>query len=101
MADPVLDQLDALGVSYEVVPCNPDLADTAAFCDAYGYEMSDSANAIIPLELWIDSRVMERKNLIIGGGTRDRKLLLPPATLLAHPDASVIEDLAKPIAVDG
>jgi prolyl-tRNA editing enzyme YbaK/EbsC (Cys-tRNA(Pro) deacylase) len=159
MSDLVLEQLDALGVAYEVVPCDPDLADTAQFCEAYGYSTDDSANAIVvvgksdppvfamclvladsrldvnkvvrkklgtrkcsfasadqtiemtgmqiggvtpfgttqPLELWIDSRVMERDNLIIGGGSRDRKLLVPPATLAAHPHAEVIEGLAKVI----
>jgi prolyl-tRNA editing enzyme YbaK/EbsC (Cys-tRNA(Pro) deacylase) len=31
----------------EIVDCDPALADTAAFCAAYGYAMSDSANAIV------------------------------------------------------
>ena len=159
MSDLVLEQLAELGAAYELVPCDPDLADTAAFCEAYGYSIDDSANAIVvvgksdppvfamclvlaysrldvnkvvrkrlgtrkcsfasaeqtiemtgmqiggvtpfgtttPLDLWIDSRVMERANLIIGGGSRDRKLLVPPATLAAHPQAEVIEGLAKPI----
>jgi len=158
MSDLVLGQLDELGVAYEVVDCDPDLADTAQFCEAYGYSMQDSANAIVvagksdpplfamclvladsrldvnkvvrkklgvrkcsfasadqtvemtgmqiggvtpfgaiqPLPLWIDARVMERDNLIIGGGSRDRKLLVPPATLAAHPQAEVVEGLAKP-----
>lgn len=156
--DPVLGQLNDLGVVFEVVDCDPDLADTAEFCATYGYSLDDSANAIVvagkadppvfamclvlantrldvnktvrkrlgtrkcsfasadqtteltgmliggvtpfgtttPLELWIDSRVMERPQLIIGGGSRDRKLLVPPETLAAHPQASVVEDLAKP-----
>ena len=46
------------------------------------------------LPVWIDSRVMERERLIIGGGGRDRKLLVPPDTLAAHPLAEVVEDLA-------
>ena len=32
---------------YEIVPCDPELADTAQFCAAYGYAMDDSANAIV------------------------------------------------------
>jgi len=160
MTDAVLGQLDALGLAYQVVECDPDLADTAAFCEAYGYSAEDSANAILvagkadptvfalclvladsrldvnkvvrkklgvrkcsfasadqtiemtgmqiggvtpfgtnaDLPLWIDARVMQRQNLIIGGGTRDRKLLVPPATLVAHPRAEVVEGLAKPVA---
>ncbi len=31
----------------EVVDCDPALADTAAFCQAYGYALEDSANAIL------------------------------------------------------
>ena len=31
----------------EVVDCDPELADTAAFCAAYGYALEDSANAIV------------------------------------------------------
>jgi prolyl-tRNA editing enzyme YbaK/EbsC (Cys-tRNA(Pro) deacylase) len=155
--DAVIAQLTELDVAYELVPCDPELADTAAFCEAYGYAMEDSANAIVvagkadptvyvmclvlantrldvnkvvrkrlgvrkcsfasadqtkeltgmeiggvtpfgsstPLDLWIDARVMERDRLIIGGGGRDRKLLVPPETLAAHPGAHVVQDLAK------
>ena len=137
MSDPVIEQLDALGAQYEVVACDPALADTAEFCEAYGYSPEDSANAIVivgksdppsyvmclaladsrldvnkvvrkklgvrkcsfassdqtveltdmqiggvtpfgtstPLPLWIDARVMARERLIIGGGSRDRKLV--------------------------
>ena len=160
MADAVLQQLDDLGLAYEVVPCDPDLADTAAFCKAYGYAPEDSANAIVvigksdppsyvmclvlsstrldvnrvvrkrmgvrrasfasaaqtkdltgmeiggvtpfgvsgDLPVWVDARVMERPEVIIGGGGRDRKLLVPPATLAGHPDVVVVEGLAMPIS---
>ena len=159
MSDPVIEQLDALGGEYELVPCDPDLADTAQFCEAYGYAMEDSANAIVivgksdppsyvmclaladsrldvnkvvrkklgvrkcsfasadetieltdmqiggvtpfgtstPLPLWIDARVMGRERVIIGGGSRDRKLLVPPATLALHPGVEVVPDLARTI----
>lgn len=156
--DPVVTQLEDLGLAYEIVDCDPDLADTEAFCEAYGYELADSANAIVvagkgdpmtyamclvladtrldvnkvvrkrlgvrkcsfasadetkqltgmeiggvtpfgtstALPLWIDAKVMTRQRLIIGGGGRDRKLLVPPATLAGHPTAEVVDDLAKP-----
>ena len=155
--DSVLTQLDSLSLDYEVVACDPDLADTAQFCEAYGYAMEDSANAIVvagkadptafvmclvlantrldvnkvvrkklgvrkcsfasadetieltdmqiggvtpfgtstPLPLWIDARVMGRERVIIGGGSRDRKLLVPPATLALHPGVEVVPDLAR------
>jgi prolyl-tRNA editing enzyme YbaK/EbsC (Cys-tRNA(Pro) deacylase) len=50
MADPhaeVVAALDALGATYEVFPCDPDLADTAAFCEHYGVPMERSANTIL------------------------------------------------------
>jgi prolyl-tRNA editing enzyme YbaK/EbsC (Cys-tRNA(Pro) deacylase) len=39
--------VEALGVDYEIVACDPALADTAAFCEAYGYSADDSANTIV------------------------------------------------------
>jgi prolyl-tRNA editing enzyme YbaK/EbsC (Cys-tRNA(Pro) deacylase) len=35
------------GTGYELFPCDPDLADTAAFCAAYGFDPADSANTIV------------------------------------------------------
>jgi prolyl-tRNA editing enzyme YbaK/EbsC (Cys-tRNA(Pro) deacylase) len=35
------------GVEYELFPCDPALADTAAFCRAYGFDPADSANTIV------------------------------------------------------
>ena len=40
-------QLVGLGVAYELFPCDPTLADTAAFCAAYGFAPEDSANTIV------------------------------------------------------
>jgi prolyl-tRNA editing enzyme YbaK/EbsC (Cys-tRNA(Pro) deacylase) len=157
--DPVLDHLATLGIDYEVVPCNPQLSDTAAFCDAYGYRQDDSVNAIVvigksatpmhvmclvlattrldvnravrkrlgvrrasfasaeqtrdltgmeiggvtpfgsaaSMPIWIDTRVTERERVILGGGSRDRKILVPPAALTVHPDAEVVDQLATPL----
>jgi len=36
-----------LGVPYELFACDPALADTAAFCAAYGFDPEDSANTIV------------------------------------------------------
>jgi prolyl-tRNA editing enzyme YbaK/EbsC (Cys-tRNA(Pro) deacylase) len=43
----LLAALDPLGVDYELFPCDPALADTAAFCAAYGFDPEDSANTIV------------------------------------------------------
>jgi prolyl-tRNA editing enzyme YbaK/EbsC (Cys-tRNA(Pro) deacylase) len=158
--DPVLDEVRATGFEFSVVACDPELADTAAFCEAYGYSPDESANAIVVVgkseprryvtclvlastrldvnglvrtrlgvrkasfasadetveltgmtiggvtpfglhgctPIWIDDRVMACEQVIVGGGSRDRKLLVPPAALLALRDAEVVTDLAKPLS---
>mgnify|MGYP005826809287 CR=1 FL=1 len=156
MSDPVMDAAAATGVPFEVVECDPELADTTAFCEAYGYRLDQSANAIVvvgkseprvyacclvlastrldvngtvrkrlgtrkasfassdetiemtgmqiggvtpyglsaDLSIWIDAAVMHCDRVIVGGGSRDRKLLVPPASLAALPNADVMEGLA-------
>ncbi len=160
MTASVWEQLDALGVEHEVVACDPDLADTAAFCAAYGYAPEDSANTIIvvgkatppvyaacvvlattrldvngvvrrrlgarkasfasgdetmaltgmliggvtafglpaELPLWVDAAVLGRERIVLGGGSRDCKLVIEPKALLAVPGSEVVEDLARVVA---
>ena len=44
----VREHLEQLGVDgWEIIACDPALADTAAFCEAYGYAPEDSANTIV------------------------------------------------------
>jgi prolyl-tRNA editing enzyme YbaK/EbsC (Cys-tRNA(Pro) deacylase) len=43
----VRDAAAATGVPFEVFPCDPSLADTAAFCEAYGFAMDESANCVV------------------------------------------------------
>jgi prolyl-tRNA editing enzyme YbaK/EbsC (Cys-tRNA(Pro) deacylase) len=152
----VHDVLASLGVPYEIVACDPELADTAAFCAHYGYAMEDSANTILvagksdpvrfvacvvlattrldvnglvrrrlgvkkasfadrdqtmaltgmaiggvtaiglpdEVPLWIDSRVVSRPRIVLGGGDRSSKILAAPDLLLALPNAEVVEALA-------
>ncbi|MDP9075682.1 MAG: hypothetical protein M3N98_16230 [Actinomycetota bacterium] len=149
-------QLDQLGIAYEMVPCDPALADTAAFCAAYGYALEDSANTIVvasksapvtyaacvvlastrldvnrtvrqrlgarrasfasseetqvltgmelggvtvfalpdDLALWVDGQVMDRARIILGGGSRNWKVVAAPAILLALPNVEVVSGLA-------
>ena len=148
--------LDRIDVGYEIVPCDPALADTAAFCEAYGYAPEDSANTIVvlgksdppryaacvvlattrldvnrvvrarlgvrkasfadadqtraqtgmeiggvtaiglppDLPVWVDSRVMHRSRIVLGGGSRSCKVVGPPAILTAQPGIEVVEGLA-------
>jgi prolyl-tRNA editing enzyme YbaK/EbsC (Cys-tRNA(Pro) deacylase) len=152
----VREVLAGLGIEHEIVPCDPELADTAAFCEAYGYAMEDSANTIVvigktdppryvacvvlattrldvnrvvrkrlgvkkasfadasdteqltgmtvggvtafalpeAMPLWVDSRVLGRDRIVLGGGSRSCKVVGPPTLLTALPNAEVVDDLA-------
>ncbi len=151
--------LRPLGLEYELFACDPALADTAAFCAAYGFAPDDSANTILvigksdppryaacvvlapdrldvnrtvrerlgtrkasfapagatreitgmeiggvtvfglpaDLPIWVDSRVMERARIVVGGGSRSWKVILRPSALLGIPGATVVEGLAGPM----
>lgn len=43
----VLDDMIGRGVLFEEMECDPDLADTAQFCEAYGIPLDRSANTIL------------------------------------------------------
>ncbi len=43
----VIADLDRLGLDYVEMDCDPALADTAQFCEAYGIALEESANAIL------------------------------------------------------
>lgn len=157
-SDLVTAHLDSLGVSYQVMACDPALADTAAFCDAYGIAPEESANTIVvigksdppvyvacvvlattrldvngvvrkrlgvkkasfasadetreltgmiiggvtafglpsDMPVWVDARVMEQTRIVLGGGSRDCKIVGDPSMLPANPLVDIVQDLAKP-----
>jgi len=47
------------------------------------------------MPLWVDSRVMQRERIVLGGGSRDCKVVGVPALLTNLPNVEVIDDLAK------
>jgi len=47
------------------------------------------------LPLWIDNRVLNCEQIILGGGNRSSKLLLAPTELHKIPQAEFVEGLAK------
>src|SRR5262245_14400830 len=70
-------RLDEIGVEYEIVPCDPALADTAAFCAAYGYELEDSANTIVIVgksepRTYVACVVLANARLDVNGAVRKR-----------------------------
>ena len=50
------------------------------------------------MPLWIDSRVMARETIVLGGGSRSCKVVAPPSVLTSLPNAEVVTDLAQPPA---
>ena len=46
------------------------------------------------LPLWIDSQVMSCEEIILGGGNRASKVLMPPAGLTKLPGVEVVDGLA-------
>lgn len=50
------------------------------------------------LPLWIDAKVMSCDKIILGGGNRSSKILMPPDGLLSIPNVEVVDGLANPIA---
>src|SRR6478735_4832942 len=133
---PALDHLDLLGApvakalvdwSYAdrvlVAEIDPELADTAAMSEAYGFSMLDSANCVVvsgkragveraveesgmeyggitpfgipsAWRLLVDERVTGIERACVGSGVRHSKLFLPGALLAELPGAEVLSDLA-------
>jgi prolyl-tRNA editing enzyme YbaK/EbsC (Cys-tRNA(Pro) deacylase) len=46
-AQRVTDALDAMGAPYEVLPCDPELSDTATYSEAYGVPPERLANTLL------------------------------------------------------
>ena len=57
---PAIEQfLESCGKAFEIWPCDPELADTAAFCQHYDCDLEKSANAIV-----VRSKTGERKYVL-------------------------------------
>jgi len=151
--------LERSGFAFEVIACDPDLADTAVFCREYGYAMEHSANTILvksktgerkfaacivlatcrldvnktirkrlgarkvsfatpeetreltgmelggvtafnlpgSLPLWVDQRVMDCPEIILGGGNRSSKIIVDPAILATLAQTEIVDGLAMEI----
>jgi prolyl-tRNA editing enzyme YbaK/EbsC (Cys-tRNA(Pro) deacylase) len=152
----VIADLERLGLTYEVMECDPDLADTAQFCEAYGVALEESANAIVVaskkpeghqvvcvalahtrldvngavrrklgvrklsfapadvtreltgqeiggvtifglpdgLDVWLDSRVLDCDQVVVGAGSRSAKILFDPSQLVGRAGFEFVDDLA-------
>jgi prolyl-tRNA editing enzyme YbaK/EbsC (Cys-tRNA(Pro) deacylase) len=47
------------------------------------------------LPIWVDSAVMDRQRIVLGGGSRSWKVIAPPSILLTLSSAEVVEGLAQ------
>jgi prolyl-tRNA editing enzyme YbaK/EbsC (Cys-tRNA(Pro) deacylase) len=73
----VFSVLEQAGGPYERMACDPALADTAAFCAAYGIEPADSANTIIVIgksdpPRYVACVVLATTRLDVNGAVRKR-----------------------------
>jgi len=147
--------LDQCGKSFEVFPCDPELADTEVFCKHYGIAPEISANTILvksktgdkkfavcvllatnrlnvnhtvrkklgarkvsfasaeetqeltgmeiggvtpiglsgELPIWVDEKVMQCKEVILGGGNRSSKLRVETALFHSLPNVEIVAGL--------
>ena len=153
----IFSHLNELGFPYEVLPCDPDLADTRLFCEHYGIDPDVSANTILivskrpagryalcvtlattrldvnhrvrelldvkklsfasadettsvtgmmlggvtpfgvespDMPIYVDERVLERDEIVVGGGSRSCKIRISPEVFRRLPRAEVVRDLA-------
>ena len=149
--------LESTKLDFEIMDCEPDLADTNIFCKKYGINLEDSANTIVvksktgelkyaacvllattkldtnktirkklnthkisftnieetekltnmqiggvtPIELpknlplWVDSRVTQRKIIVLGGGNRTSKIKISPNIFKFITNTEIVVGLAK------
>ena len=149
--------LESTKLEFEVMDCNPELADTKVFCEKYGINLEDSVNAIVvktktgklkyavcallattkldinkvvrkklgarkvsfadieetakltsmiiggvtpltlpeTLPLWVDSKVMQRDSIVLGGGNRSSKIKVSPKIFDYTFNTEIIKGLAN------
>jgi prolyl-tRNA editing enzyme YbaK/EbsC (Cys-tRNA(Pro) deacylase) len=69
--------LERYAVPYDALPCDPEFADTAAFCERYGVAPEDSANTILVVgkaqpRLYVACIVLATTKLDVNGAVRRR-----------------------------
>ena len=149
--------LESTKLEFEVMDCDPELADTKVFCREYDINLEDSVNAILvktktgelkyaacallattkldinkmirkklgarkvsfanieetakltemdiggvtpltlpsTLPLWVDSQVMQRNSIVLGGGNRSSKIKLSPNIFNYTHNTEIVKGLAN------
>jgi prolyl-tRNA editing enzyme YbaK/EbsC (Cys-tRNA(Pro) deacylase) len=89
----VIAAASATGEPFDTMDCDPDLADTAAFCAAYGIVLEDSANTIVVAAKedpprYVACVVLATHRLDVNGAVRKRlgarKVSFAPADVTAE-----------------
>jgi len=153
----IIQFLESTKLEFEVMDCDPKLADTNVFCREYGIDLEDSVNAIVvktktgelkyaacallattkldinkkirkklaarkasfanieetakltameiggvtpitlprSLLLWVDSKVMQRNTIVLGGGNRSSKIKVSPKIFYYTTNTEIVEGLAN------
>jgi prolyl-tRNA editing enzyme YbaK/EbsC (Cys-tRNA(Pro) deacylase) len=47
LEEKIINALDRIGASYEIIEIDPEFSDTEAFCEKYGYPLEQTCNTII------------------------------------------------------
>lgn len=151
--------LDALQIPYQLIPCDPELADTAIFVKHYDYAIEDCANTIVVksksgepkyaacvvlahcrldvnhtirkklgarrvsfagaeetqtitgmtvggvtaiglpdnLPLWVDSAVLDREQVVLGGSSREWKIIISPSVFRLTHNTEIVAGLANSV----
>ena len=149
--------LESTNIEFEIMDCDPNMADTQVFCKEYNIKLEDSVNAIIVktktgklkyvtcallatnrlninnvirkklearkvsfanaaetikltnmeiggvtpftlpdnLPIWIDSKIMNRDYVILGGGNRSSKIKISPKIFNFTNNTEIVENLAN------
>ena len=149
--------LESTNIEFEIMDCDPNMADTQVFCKEYNIKLEDSVNAIIVktktselkyvtcallatnrlninnvirkklearkvsfantaetikltnmeiggvtpftlpdnLPIWIDSKIMNREYVILGGGNRSSKIKISPKIFNFTNNTEIVENLAN------
>ncbi|MDA2978964.1 MAG: hypothetical protein O3B42_04290 [Actinomycetota bacterium] len=111
------DALVGLSANFETMECDPDLADTAQFCEAYGIPLEQSANAIMlaskkPLGVYAVCLVLATHRLDVNGVARRemgvRKVSFAPPEVTAEVTGMIMGGVTPfslpsdvPVLVDG
>ena len=148
--------LESTKIEFEIMDCDPNMADTQIFCKEYNIKLEDSVNAIIVktktgklkyvtcallatnklninnvirkkldarkvsfanteetikltnmeiggvtpltlpsnLRLWIDSKIMKRDSIVLGGGNRSSKIKISPKIFNFTNNTEIVDNLA-------